>query len=294
MVCTNCLRPPKNETLCFCVEYRKLNAVTKRDSYQIPRIDEYIDFLGKGAIFSTLDANSACWQLDINKADKNETAFISHQETYRFIQMPFGLLNAPRTFKRTMDVMLVTVWRQSALVYFDDIVIFSKSSQEHIGQVQKIFSLLRQARVTLKLKKYRFLFNKKDYNGHVVRPRSLDIASQTTDVIRGLKTPTNIMDLRSFSGLFNVFRRFVPIFASLAASKNPKLQKDQPKHFGPLDEEKTKSMNSMKSAHASPPVLALLSSTGHMMLNTDACDVQLGCVLLHTLPERTTKPIGYW
>lgn len=183
---------------------------------------------------------------------------------------------------------------QYALSYLDDIVIFSRTPQEHIGHVRKVLTLLHDAGVTLQLKKCKFFTETINYLGHVIRPRRLDISSHTTDAIRGLKALTSLTELRSFLGLCNVFRRFVPNFARLAAPLHQRLKKDQPATFGSLNEEELNSMNSLKNALISPPVLALPNNSGHLTLDTDACNVQVGCVLLQQQPDDTTKPIGYW
>lgn len=128
----------------------------------------------------------------------------------------------------------------------------------------------------------------------VIRPRRLEIALHTTDAISGLKTPTNLTELRSFLGLCNVFRRFAPNFTFLAAPLNMKLKINQPATLGPLNEEEVKSMASLMIALIFPSLLALPNRTGHITLDTDACNVQVGCLLLQQQPNETTKPIGYW
>jgi Reverse transcriptase (RNA-dependent DNA polymerase) len=101
-------------TLRFCIDFRKLNELTVRDAYPLPRISDCLDSLGDATIFSTLDANSGDWQLDMAEADQDKTTFTSHRGTYRFTRMPFGLVNAPATFQRAMDIILSRVLWQSA------------------------------------------------------------------------------------------------------------------------------------------------------------------------------------
>lgn len=167
-------------------------------------MDERIDSLGEATVFSTLDANGSYWQIEIEKSDRDKTAFTSPHGLYRFIRMPFGLRNAPGTFQRTMDVILSTVKWQFALVYLDDIVVFSRTPVEHIDHVRHVLTLLHDDGVILKLKKCRFFTDTIDYLSHVIRPRRSEIASHTTDAIRGLQTPTSPTELRSFLGLCNV------------------------------------------------------------------------------------------
>ena len=115
--------PKPDGTIRFCVDYRRLNAMTVRDSYPIPRMDECIDSLGDARIYTALDANCGYWQIEIEENDRNKTAFTSHQGLYRFKRMPFGLRNAPGTFQRAADVILSKVKWKTALVYHDDVIV---------------------------------------------------------------------------------------------------------------------------------------------------------------------------
>jgi len=117
----------------FCVDYRKLNAVTIRDSYPIPRMDDCIDSLGTAKIFTTLDCNSGYWQIPIATEDKDKATVISHAGAWQFKRMPFGLTNAPATFQRALDILLAGVKWQFCLVYFDDVIVFSRTEKEHIA-----------------------------------------------------------------------------------------------------------------------------------------------------------------
>ena len=131
------------------------------------------------------------------------------------------------------------------------------------------------------------------YFGHVVRPGKLQVAEQTPKAIEGFPEPTNTTDVRSFLGLCNVFRRFVPNFARVAAPLNLMLQKGQPDKFDELTDEQKAAFNELKERLISPPILALPQPHGHYVLDTDACDKQVGCVLMQE-QEGTLRPIGYW
>lgn len=133
--------------------------------------------------------------------------------------------------------------------------------------------------MNVKLKKFRFHIETIEYLAYVIRSRCLDIASNTTDVIRGLQAPTNLTELRLFLALCNVFRKFVPNFARLAAPLNEKLQKDLPPTFGPLNDKETKSMNAPMEALILPSVLALPKFNGHITLERDTFTVQVRRIL---------------
>ena len=109
----------------LCIDYRKLNEVTVRDAYPIPRIDDTLDALQHAHFISTLDLRSDYWQVEIDDASKSLTAFVTHRELFKCTVIPFGLANAPTTFQRLMDIVLVGLKWQWCLVYLDDIIVYS-------------------------------------------------------------------------------------------------------------------------------------------------------------------------
>ena len=191
-------------TLRFCVDYRKLNALTVKDSYPLPRIDEYLDTLGDTAIFSTLECNSGYWQIPVAEADRDKTTFTCREHCYRFKRMPFGLCNAPVTFQRTLDILLARLRWKSCLIYLDDIIVFSRSIEDHFKHLGKILAILKEAGLSLKLKKCNFFTKIIDYLGHVIRPGKLEVAEKNTAALQGFKEPTTQTQLRSFLGMCNV------------------------------------------------------------------------------------------
>ena len=132
------LIPKSDRSLCFCVDYQRLNALTVRDTYPIPRMDECLDTLGEAKVFSTLDCNSGYWQMPFTEKDRPKTTFTCHAGTYQFNRMPFGLMNAPATFHRMLDILLSGYRWKSCLIYLDDIIIFSKNYETHLQDVDVI------------------------------------------------------------------------------------------------------------------------------------------------------------
>jgi len=128
----------KNGKTRFCVDYRKLNKITKRDTYPLPRIDEILDSLGKAKYFTSLDLASGYWQVEMNESDREKTAFVTKQGIFEFNVMSFGLTNAPATFQRLMDRILYDIKDKYVLVYLDDINIYSTTFGEHMKYLQEI------------------------------------------------------------------------------------------------------------------------------------------------------------
>ena len=154
---TSSIGKKKDGTLRYCIDYRKLNAVTRKDNYPLPRIDESLDTLKNARYFTTLDLASGYWQIELTEEAKQKSAFCTTTGLYQFKVMPFGLMNAPATFQRLMERVLAGLQWQICLVYIDDIIIFSHTVEEHLQQLQTVFTRLREAGLKLKPKKLSIL-----------------------------------------------------------------------------------------------------------------------------------------
>lgn len=171
-------------------------------------------------MFSTFEANIGYCQIKIDEADRVETAVKSHHGHFRFIRMHFALHNVPGTFQLKMDVVLSTVKWNFAIVFLEDIIVFSKSPDEHIEQVSEIFFLLCDASVTLKLKTCRFFSDAIDNLSHVKRPIRLEIATYTTNAIRQLQQKKSLTKRCSFPRLYILLQCYVPNLVRIAAALN--------------------------------------------------------------------------
>ena len=288
------LAPKKDGSLRFCVDYRRLNSLTIRDSYPLPRMEDCIDSLGDAKYFTTLDCNAGYWQIPVAPGDRGKTAFVCHEGCFEYCRMPFGLTNAPATFQRAIDMVLGQYRWKTCLVYLDDIIVFSQTAEEHIRHVEEVLTTLQDAGFSLKLRKCEFFAETVDYLGHVIRPGRLQVAQQKIEAVKGFKMPTTQTELRSFLGLCNVYRRFVPNFARAAAPLNDLLKKGQAFELPPLDEKQRKAFDSLKQALIEPPILRLPQSDLEYSVDTDACNHQVGCALLQTHEDGTRHPIGFW
>ena len=140
-----------------CVDYRRLNEVTLKDAYPLPRIDDSLDCLGEAKLFSTLDLQSGYWQIKVKEEDRPKTAVITRSGLHEYCVMPFGLCNAPGTFERCMELVLRGLQWRTLLVYIDDIIIFSKTYDEHLERLNEVFSRLLKAGFKLKPNKCELL-----------------------------------------------------------------------------------------------------------------------------------------
>ena len=141
------LLPKKDGSLRFCMDYRSLNAKTVADAYPLPRMADCLDSLGDAAVFSTFDCNSGYWQIPVAMEDRDKTTFITLMGTFRHVRMPFGLRNAPATLQRALDIILSGLRWRTCLIYLDDVIVFSKDTNEHVAHVEELPTLLRSAGV---------------------------------------------------------------------------------------------------------------------------------------------------
>jgi hypothetical protein len=288
------LIPKPDGSMRFCVDYRRLNAVTVRDSYPLPRMDECIDSLGDAGVFSTLDCNSGYWQIPLHPSDVEKTTFTSHEGLYWFLRMPFGLRNAPATFQRFVDITLTGLTWKVCLVYLDDIIVFSKNNEEHMEHLDLVLHRLYRAGLSLNLKKCHFFKKEVSYLGHVIGQGTLSVSGKNTRALKTAKPPTTQTELRSFLGLCNVYRRFVPGFAKVAAPLNALLRKGESPQLGELTATQLQAFESLRDRLLSPPILALPKAEGQFILDTDASAEQIGCCLLQGQADGEKLPIGYW
>ncbi len=162
------LVPKKDGSLRFCMDYRRVNAVTRKDAYPFPRVDDILDTLAGSRWFSTLDLLSGYWQVEVKPKDREKTAFCTPEGLFEFCVMPFGLCNAPATFQRLMDAVLAGLQWSSCLVYIDDIVIPGKTFTEHLAHLRQVFQRLKGAGLKLKPSKCNLCLKEVEFLGHVV------------------------------------------------------------------------------------------------------------------------------
>ena len=175
----------KDSSWRFCFDYRKLNEVTIKDSYPLPRIDDSLDTLSGSKWFSTLDLQSGYWQVEMAEEDKAKTAFItSCSGLFQFEVMPFGLCNSPATFERLMERVLSGLQWQICLVFLDDIIVYGTSFEQELQRLQTVFDRLREANLKLSPKKCDLFKHEVNYLGHVVSDRGIAPDPQKVNSVR--------------------------------------------------------------------------------------------------------------
>ena len=206
----------KDGTKRFCVGYRKLNDVTVKDSYPIPRIDDALEQLSGAQWFSCLDLNAGYWQVEVDEADREKTAFVSRHGLFEFKVMPFGLCNSPATFERLMEAILAGLNWEICLIYLDDILIHGRTFDEMLSNLDRVLNKLQEAGLKLKARKCQLFQKEVEYLGHVVSSDGIRTDPKKIEAVQNWPTPENVTELRAFIGLCSYYRRFIQGFADIA------------------------------------------------------------------------------
>jgi len=267
----------KDGTYRFCVDYRRLNEISKKDSYPLPRIDDALDRLSGAKYFSTMDCDSAYYQVEVDERDREKTAFITPDGLFEFNVMPFGLTNAPATFQRLIDTVLSHYKWSIALVYLDDIFVFSATFSQHLENLELIFKALQQANLKLKPSKCKFADHELLFLGHIITPNGVKVNPAKLKAVTNFPTPTKLKDVQAFVSLCSYYRRFVPNFAQIAKPLTQLTQKDVP--FKWTDDCKN-AFETLKNALLSDKCLAYPDDYSPTEIHTDASYEGLGTTLV--------------
>ena len=260
----------------FCVDYRKLNAVTKKDAYPLPRIDETLDALGNANTFTTLDLQSGFWQIPVREVDKDKTAFSTHNGHYAFNTMPFGLANSPATFQRLMDLVLSGLHWSHCLVYLDDIIVFASSFEEHLKRLDTVLGRIASAGLTLKPSKCQWLKKSVKFLGHIVSDKGVTVDPAKVQSVKEFPFPQNKTDVRSFLGLTSYYRKFIKDYASRS---KPLVDLTKKKRLFAWTSEAESAFMDLKQCLVSAPILRCPDFSSQFKLYTDACNYGVGAVL---------------
>ncbi|CAG2203350.1 Transposon Ty3-G Gag-Pol polyprotein,Retrovirus-related Pol polyprotein from transposon opus,Retrovirus-related Pol polyprotein from transposon 297,Retrovirus-related Pol polyprotein from transposon 17.6,Transposon Ty3-I Gag-Pol polyprotein [Mytilus edulis] len=181
----------KDNTQRFCVDFRKLNTLTKKDVYPLPRIDDMVEAFRNSKYFSVMDVAQGYFQVPVDEKDKEKTAFVTAEGLYEFNCMPYGVCNGPSTFQRLMDLLLAGIQWKSALVYIDDLIVFSSSFDEHLCRLREVFGRLRNANLKLKKKKCAFMKSEVSFLGHIVSADGIKADPGKVEAVDKFPTPRN-------------------------------------------------------------------------------------------------------
>lgn len=282
------LVPKKDGSLRFCIDFRYLNAVSKFETYPMPRIDELLERVGRSTFITTLDLSKGYWQLALAPESRELTAFKTPYGMFQFRVMPFGLHGAPATFQRLMDQVLREV-PQFAAAYLDDVVIFSQTWEEHMAHLQRVLHLIKTAGLTINPNKCAFAREQVEYLGHVVGQGVVKPRVGKVDAIHSYPVPTTKKKVRAFMGLVGWYSKFIPHLSERAAVLTDLTKASAPNRVR-WNEECDRAFKDLKSAITSESVLHTPDFSQPFTLQTDASGVGLGAVLLQEA-EGERRPV---
>ena len=272
----------------MCIDFRGLNEQTIKNRYPLPRIDELFDKLQGATVFSSIDLQSAYNQVRLKPEDVPKTAFTTPFGLFEFKVLCFGLTNAPGTFQNIMNDVLKDVIGKFVLVYLDDIVIFSRSEEEHMLHLKIVLEVLRRHIVKLyaKLSKCKFVQSELKFLGHIISAKGIQVDPAKVSVVKDWPVPGSRHDMQKFLGLTNYFRKFIPGYAKLVEPLQQLTKQD--KHYA-WTETCNAALTGVKNALCCAPVLALPNLQRPFELICDASGVGLGAVLI-----QDGRPIAFW
>lgn len=282
----------KDGSLRLCIDYRRLNSCSTRDAFPRPRIEEALEALGQAKFFSTLDLTSGHWQVEVAEHDKHKTAFSTPMGLFEANRMPFGLQNAPSTFQRLMTCCFGDLNFTHLLIYLDDLIIFSKTFDEHSESLQLVFDRLQKHGLKLKPSKCQLMRKEVQYLGHLVSVEGVQTDPDKISRVKGWVWPTNRKEVLQFLGFAGYYRRYVSGYSVLAAplygltSGGPRRKKrGRNKGLTPdlpflWTEDCEKAFQTLKERLTTAPVLGYPDYSLPFVLQSDASGEELGAVLV--------------
>ncbi|KAG5276960.1 hypothetical protein AALO_G00111880 [Alosa alosa] len=288
----------KNGSVRLCIDFRKLNSQTIKDAYALPNLEEVFSLLTGSKWFSVLDLKSGYYQVEMEEADTQKTAFVCPLGFWEFNRMPQGVTNAPSTFQRLMERCMGDLNRREALVFIDDLIIFSDTLEQHESRLLQVLNRLKEYGLKLSSEKCKFFQTSVKYLGHVVSQYGVETDPQKIEALKTWPVPRNLKELRSFLGFSGYYRRFVKDYSRITKPLNdlmagyPPLRKSSNgkgkmnQYFHPKESfghrwtlECQKAFDEIINKLTTAPVLGFANPQLPCILHTDASTTGLGAAL---------------
>src|SRR5205085_7455564 len=279
----------KNGKLRLCVHYRGLNNVTVKNKYPLPLMDPLREQVKGATVFTKFDLRDGYYLIRICEEDEWKTAFRTQYGQFEYKVMPFGLCNAPATCQGMMNEVLREFLDQGVVIYLDDVLIYSKTMEEHVQLVRKILHKLAQHNLPVAGHKSVFHIPETEFLRFIVNGQGMCVSDETTQSVREWATPKNLRAVRGLIRFANFYRRFIRNFSSIAKPLTDLTKKDQPWKCGP---EQQSAFDALIKAFTSPPILKHFDPTKEIILETDASNFAIGCVLSQKW-EGTLHPVAF-
>jgi len=279
----------KDGSLRLCVDYRKLNEMTIRNSYPLPLISELIDRVKGAKYFTKLDLKSAYNLVRIKEGDEYKTAFRTRYGHFEYLVMPFGLKNAPATFQHFINDVLSDYLDKFVISYIDDILIYSNTLDEHHEHVKKVLKKLLENNLYVKLEKCEFDVTETAFLGYILSKDGLKVDPDKIKAILDWPVPTTVKEVQSFVGLCNYYRIFIKDFAKIARPLHKLTRKNVPFNWG---SDQQSAFDKLKELFTSAPILRNPDSNKPFIVETDASNFAVGAILSQEF-DGQLHPIAY-
>ena len=267
----------KDGTQRMCVDYRSLNEVTIKNKYPLPRIDDLFDQLKGAGVFSKINLRSRYHQLKIYQEDILKTTFSTRYGLYEYTVMSFGLTNAPAYFMNLMNKVFMEYLDKFVIVFIDDILIYSKSEEEHEEHLRLVLNKLRDHQLYAKFNKCEFWMKEVTFLGHVMSAEGVAVNPSKVNDVLNWESPKSVPQIRSFLGMAGYYRRFIEGFSRIARPLTQLLKKEKKFAWTPECEQ---SFQELKKRLTTAPVLVLPDVRKDFEIFCDASRQGLGCVLM--------------
>lgn len=286
--------PKPNGDLRICLDSRKLNSVTKIDSYPMPRIQDILDSLNNAKFLSSIDLKSAFFQINLHPDSREKTSFsIPGVGAFQFCRMPFGLVNASARMMRLMDKVFGPEFAGRLFTYIDDIILVSNSYHEHVDLLKRVYQRLKEVGLTINFEKSVFCRSSLKFLGFIVDRHGLRTDSDKVKAILEYPVPTNQKEVRRFLGMASWYRRFIQNFSLVTAPINSLIKKQPKGKAFSFPQEAILAFNEIKQRLVSAPILSIPKFDKPFIISTDASDLGLGCVLSQKDDEGKEHPVAF-
>ena len=281
----------KDGSLRLCVDYRGLNAITRRNRYPLPLISDLLDRLRGAKIYTKIDLRAGYNNVRIREGDEWKTAFRTRYGSYEYLVMPFGMSNAPATFQTFMNDIFADMADKFVVVYLDDILIFSKNPRDHEKHVKLVLQRLRDHNLHARLDKTTFHTTSIEYLGFIVTPDGLSMDPEKTKVIREWPIPQTMRDVQSFLGFANFYRRFIDNYSKIVVPLTRLTRKDVPFLW---DEAANQAFETLKTSFTTAPVLVHFDPANPIVVECDSSDYAMGLILSqYCPPDNELHPVAF-
>jgi len=274
----------------LCVDYRGLNDITVKNSYPLPLLSELQDRLQGAVWFSKFDIPGAYNRIRIKEGEEWKTAFRTRFGHYEYLVMPFGLTNAPATWQAFINNVLREHLDVFVVVYLDDILVYSRTFEEHVVHVRKVLQKLQDANLRVKPQKSEFHKHEVQFLGYVVSKDGLKMDDKKVRVVKEWPTPTTVKEVQSFLGFANFYRRFIKDYSRITAPLTSLTAKDVPFAWGKAQQD---AFNELKQRFTDQPILLVFDPDKPITVETDASDAALGACLSQSGPSGRLQPVAY-